>query len=51
MMLPVIILVELSGGLALLLGFQAHLAALGLAGVSLITALLFHGGAEDALTL
>ena len=49
MMLPVIILVELSGGLALLLGFQARLAALGLAGFSLITAFLFHGGAEDAI--
>ncbi len=49
MMLPLTILVEFGGGLALLLGFQARFAALGLAGFSLITALLFHGGAEDAI--
>ncbi|TCB74102.1 DoxX family protein [Acinetobacter sp. ANC 3781] len=49
MMLPLTILVEFGGGLALLFGFQARLAALGLAGFSLITAFLFHGGAEDAI--
>ncbi len=48
-LLPVTILVELGGGLALLFGFQARFAALGLAVFSLITAFLFHGGADDAI--
>ena len=48
-MLPLTILVELGGGLALLLGFQARFAALGLGIFSLITAFLFHGGVEDGI--
>lgn len=48
-LLPMTILVELGGGLALLFGFQARFAALGLAVFSLITAFLFHGGAEDGI--
>ncbi len=47
-MLPLTIFVELGGGLALLLGFQARFAALGLAVFSLITAFLFHGAADQA---
>ena len=47
-MLPLTIFVELGGGLALLFGFQARLAALGLGVFSIITAFLFHGGADDA---
>lgn len=50
-LLPLTILVELGGGLALLLGFQTRFAALGLAVFSLITAFIFHGGAEDAINL
>lgn len=50
-MLPLTILLELGGGLALLFGFQARFAALGLAGFSLITALIFHSGADDAINL
>ena len=48
-LLPLTILVELGGGLALLLGFQTRFAAFGLAIFSLITAFLFHGGAEDSI--
>ena len=48
-MLPLTILVELGGGLALLLGFQARFAAFGLGVFSLVTAFLFHGGAEDGI--
>lgn len=48
-MLPLTILVELGGGLALLFGFQARFAALGLGIFSLITAFLFHGGVEDGI--
>ena len=49
MMLPLTILVEFGGGLALLFGFQARFAALGLAVFSLITAFIFHHDAEDAI--
>lgn len=48
-MLPLTIFVEFGGGLALLLGFQARFAALGLGVFSLITAFLFHGGEADAI--
>ena len=48
-MLPLTILVEFGGGLALLFGFQARFAAFGLGIFSLITALLFHGGEADAI--
>lgn len=48
-MLPLAILLELGGGLALLLGFQTRLAALGLAVFSLITAFIFHSGVDDAV--
>lgn len=48
-LLPLTILVEFGGGLALLLGFQARFAALGLGVFSLMTAFIFHGGAEDAI--
>ena len=47
-MLPLTIFVELGGGLALLFGLQARLAAFGLGVFSIITAFLFHGGADDA---
>ena len=48
-LLPLTILVEFGGGLALLLGFQARFAALSLGVFSLITAFIFHGGADDAI--
>ena len=50
-LLPLTILVEFGGGLALLFGFQARFTALGLGVFSLITAFLFHGGADDAINL
>ena len=48
-LLPLTILVEFGGGLALLFGFQARFAALGLGVFSIMTAFIFHGGAEDAI--
>ena len=48
-MLPLTILVEFGGGLALLFGFQARFAAFGLGVFSIITAFIFHGGAEDSI--
>lgn len=47
-LLPLTILVEFGGGLALLFGFQARFAALGLGVFSLITAFIFHTGADQA---
>lgn len=47
-LLPLVIVAELGGGLAILLGFQTRVAALGLAVFSVLTALLFHVGGSDA---
>lgn len=41
-LLPLVILVELVGGVALLLGWQARISALLLAGFSLLSGFLFH---------
>lgn len=45
--LPLVILLELGGGIALLVGFQTRLAALALAGFSIISAFIFHTGADQ----
>lgn len=45
-LLPLVILLEIGGGLALILGFQTRLAALGLAVFTVIAGLLFHGAAD-----
>lgn len=45
--LPLVILTELGGGLAILLGFQTRLVAFLLAGFCVVTAVLFHGGADQ----
>lgn len=42
LLLPLVILTELGGGLAILAGFQTRLVALALAGFSVLSALLFH---------
>jgi putative oxidoreductase len=46
-LLPLVILLELGGGLALLFGFQTRLVALALAGFSIISAFIFHSGADQ----
>jgi putative oxidoreductase len=46
-MLPLVIALELGGGIALLIGFQARLAAYLLAGFSIIAGLIFHTGADQ----
>ncbi|UJA05867.1 DoxX family membrane protein [Acinetobacter johnsonii] len=48
-LLPLTILVEFGGGLALLFGFQASFAAFGLGLFSVITAFIFHDGAQDSI--
>ena len=46
-LLPLVIALELGGGLSLLLGFQTRLAAFLLAGFSIIAGLIFHSGADQ----
>lgn len=52
-LLPLAILVEVVGGIALLVGFQARIAALLLAGFAIVSGVLFHlipsFGMEDAM--
>ncbi|AOJ24433.1 MULTISPECIES: DoxX family protein [Burkholderia] len=46
-LLPLVIVVEVAGGLALITGFMTRLAALGLAIFSIIAAAIFHGGGDQ----
>lgn len=46
-LLPLVIALELGGGIALLLGLQTRLVAGLLAGFSIITGFIFHGGADQ----
>ncbi len=46
-LLPLVIALELGGGLALLLGFQTRFVALLLAGFCIVAALIFHTGADQ----
>jgi len=46
-MLPLVIALELGGGIALLLGFQTRLVAFLLAGFCIIAGFIFHTGADQ----
>jgi putative oxidoreductase len=46
-LLPLVIAVELGGGLLLIAGLQTRMVALGLAGFSLASAVLFHSNLAD----
>ena len=46
-LLPLVIALEIGGGLSLLLGFQTRLVAFLLAGFCIISGMLFHTGAEQ----
>lgn len=48
-LLPLVILAELGGGLALATGFLSRWVALGLALFSVVTAFLFHGNSADQI--
>jgi len=48
-LLPLVIALEIGGGLALILGFQARIAALGLAVFSIISAVIFHAELSDQM--
>ncbi|MGB5291559.1 MAG: DoxX family protein, partial [Lysobacterales bacterium] len=49
MLLPLVIAVELLGGLAVILGWHTRIAAFLLAGFSLLSALLFHADFGDQM--
>lgn len=50
-LLPLVILTELGGGLALLFGFQTRWVALALAGFSVLSALIFHMNFGDQMQM
>jgi len=45
-LLPLMIGLEMGGGLALLLGFQTRLTAFALSVLCIVTGVLFHSGAD-----
>jgi putative oxidoreductase len=47
LLLPLVILLEIGAGLAVAIGFQTRLAALALAGFTLLAGVLFHGKLSD----
>jgi putative oxidoreductase len=46
-LLPLVIALEIGGGLSLLLGFQTRLVAFLLAGFCIVSGMLFHSGADQ----
>ncbi|NOR62539.1 MAG: DoxX family membrane protein [Rhodobacteraceae bacterium] len=50
-LLPLVIITEIGGGLAIILGWQTRLAALALAGFSLISAVIFHADFADQMQM
>ena len=50
-LLPLAIVTELGGGLLLLLGFATRWATIALFGFCLLTAAIFHNGADQAIEL
>lgn len=51
MLLPLVIALEVLGGLAVLVGWQTRLAAFALAGFSLVSAVLFHNNFGDQMQM
>lgn len=51
MLLPLVILLELGGGLVLLVGWKARIAAFLLAGFTLLAALIFHANFGDQMQM
>jgi putative oxidoreductase len=50
-LLPLVILLEIGGGLALLVGWQTRIAAFLLAGFCLVAALIFHYQPDDQIQM
>lgn len=51
MLLPLVILLEAGGGLALVVGWQTRWTAFGLAGFSVLAALIFHNNLGDQMQM
>lgn len=51
MLLPLVIILEVFGGLAIMLGFKTRLVAFALAGFSIISAVLFHADFSDQMQM
>jgi putative oxidoreductase len=51
MLLPVVIALEILGGLAIILGWHTRLAAFLLAGFTLLSGILFHGNVGDQMQM
>lgn len=51
MLLPLVIILELGGGLALVAGWQARWVAFALAGFSIVSALIFHNNLADQVQM
>ena len=50
-LLPLVIITEVFGALAIILGWQTRIAALALAGFSLVSAVLFHADFSDQMQM
>ena len=51
MLLPLVILLEVVGGLMIIVGFRTRWAALALAGFTVLAALLFHADLSDQMQM
>jgi len=51
MLLPLVIILELGGGLAILVGWQTRLAAYALGGFTLIAAFIFHNNFAEQMQM
>ncbi len=51
MLLPLVILLEIVGGLALIIGFKTRWAAIALAGFTVLAAILFHADFSDQIQM
>lgn len=51
MLLPLVILLELGGGLALAIGYKTRLAAWALAAFSIVAAVIFHNNLSDQMQM
>ncbi len=50
-LLPLVILLEIVGGLALMVGWQTRIMAALLAGFTLLAAIIFHGNVSDQMQM
>lgn len=51
MLLPLVIILEIGGGLAVLIGWQTRIMSLLLAGFSIVAAILFHGNISEQVQM